>query len=122
MPGILKLQFAILTGKIIERLRQFDVDAHHVGRELNGLNHFGRQRHRFGRGLDRNLEIGDDPGLAGVDHVVAAAVAAEHRAVDKAHTAGAADSGAAIVRKINAVHQCPVEQQLAAILPGTARR
>ncbi len=111
----LKLQLAILAGKIIERLRQFDVDAHHVGRELDGLRHFRRQRHRFGSGLDRNLEIGNDPGLAGMDHVVAAAVAAEHLAVDQAHAAGAADSGAAIVRKIDAVHQCPIEQKLAAI-------
>jgi hypothetical protein len=50
-----------------------------------------------------------------MDHVVAAAVAAEHLAVDQAHAAGAADSGAAIVRKIDAVHQRPVEQKLAAI-------
>ena len=111
----LKLQLAILAGKVVERLRQFDVDAHHVGRELNGLRHFRRQRDRLGSGLDRNLEIGDDSGLAGMDHVVAAAVAAEHRAADQAHAAGAADSGAAIVRKIDAVHQRPVEQKLAAI-------
>ena len=111
----LKLQLAILAGKVVERLRQFDVDAHHVGRELNGLRHFRRQRHRLRRGLDRNLEIGDDPRLAGMDHVVAPAVAAEHLSVDQAHAAGAADSGAAIVRKIDAVHQRPIEQQLAAI-------
>ena len=42
-------------------------------------------------------------------------VAAEYLAVDEAHAAGAANSGAAIVRKIDAVHQRPVEQQLAAI-------
>ena len=111
----LKLQLAILAGKVVERLRQFDVDAHHVGRELNGLRHFRRQRDRLGSGLNCNIEIGDDSGLAGMDHVVAAAVAAEHRAVDQAHAAGAADSGAAIVRKIDTVHQRPIEQKLAAI-------
>ena len=42
-------------------------------------------------------------------------VAAEHLAVDQAHAAGAADAGAAVVRKIDAVHQRPVEQQVAAI-------
>ena len=102
-------------GRIIQRLRQFDVDADHVGRELNGLRHVRRQGHRLGRRLDRNREIGDDPRLAGMDHVVAPAVAAEYLAVDEAHAAGAADSGAAIVRKIDAVHQRPVEQQLAAV-------
>jgi hypothetical protein len=50
-----------------------------------------------------------------MDHVVAAAVAAEHLTIDEAYAAGAADSGAAIVRKIDAVHQRPIEQQLAAI-------
>jgi hypothetical protein len=118
----LKLQLAILAGKVVERLRQFDVDAHHVGRELIGLRHFRRQRHRLGSGLDRNLQIGDDPGLAGMDHVVAPALAAEHLALDQAHAAGAADSGAAIVRKIDAVHQRPIEQKLAAIRRETARR
>jgi hypothetical protein len=39
-----------------------------------------------------------------MDHVVAAAVAAEYLAVDEAHAAGAADSGAAIVRQIDAVY------------------
>ena len=115
MPGIPETAVCNTGRKVVERLRQFDVDAHHVGRELNGLRHFRRQRHRLGSGLDRNLEIGDDSGLAGMDHVVAAAVAAEHLAVDQAHAAGAADSGAAIVRKIDAVHQRPIEQQLAAI-------
>jgi hypothetical protein len=104
-----------LAGKVVERLRQFDVDAHHVGRELNGLSHFRRQRHRLGGGLDRNFEIGNDSGLAGMNHVVAPAVAAEYLAVNQAHAAGAADSGAAIVRKIDAVHQRPVEQKLAAV-------
>ncbi len=111
----LELQLAILAGKIIERLRQFDVDAHHVGRERDDLRHFRRQRHRLGRGLDRDRQIGNDSGLTGMDHVVAAAVAAVHLAVDQAHAAGAADTGAAIMRKIDAVHQRPIEQKLAAV-------
>src|SRR6185503_14904709 len=32
----LKLQLAILARKVVERLRQLDVDAYHVGRELIG--------------------------------------------------------------------------------------
>jgi len=111
----LKLQLAILTGKELQRFRHFDVDADHVGRELNGLRHARRQGGRLGRRLDRNLEIGDDPRLAGMDHVVAPRLATEHRAVDEAHFTGAADSGAAIVRKVDAIHQRPVEQQVAAI-------
>src|SRR5512147_879291 len=81
----LKLQLAILAGKVVERLRQFDVDAHHIGRELNGLRHFRRQRDRLWSGLDRNLQIGDDASLAGMDHVVATAVAAEYLTIDEAH-------------------------------------
>jgi hypothetical protein len=50
-----------------------------------------------------------------MDHVVAPALAAEHLTIDQAHAAGAADSGAAIVRKIDAVHQRPIEQKLTAI-------
>ena len=111
----LKLQLAILAGKVVERLRQFDVDADHVGRELNGLRHFRRQRHRLGSGLDRDLEIGDDSGLAGMDHVVAPAVAAEHLCRRPGARGRRRNSGAAIVRKIDAVHQCPIEQKLAAI-------
>jgi hypothetical protein len=93
----LKLQLAVLTGKELQRFRHFHVYADHVGRELNGLRHARRQRGRLGGRLDRNLEIGDDPRLAGMDHVVATRLATEHRAVDEAHLTGAANSGAAIV-------------------------
>ena len=50
-----------------------------------------------------------------MDHVVARGLAAEHLAFDKANTTAAANPGTAIVRQFDAVHQCPVEQQLAAI-------
>src|SRR5262245_32016361 len=50
-----------------------------------------------------------------MNYFVAPAVAAEHLAVDELHAAGAANSGAAIMRKIDAVHQRPIEQELAAI-------
>ena len=110
----LKLQLAILTGKVpaISAIRRRRRPRR---RELNGLRHARRQGGRLGRRLDRNLEIGDDPRLAGMDHVVAPRLAAEHRAVDQAHFTGAADAGAAIVRKVDAIHQRPVEQQVAAI-------
>ena len=52
----LKLQLAILAGKVVERFRQLDIDTDHVWRELNGLRHFRRKRHRLWCGLDRNLE------------------------------------------------------------------
>jgi hypothetical protein len=50
-----------------------------------------------------------------VDHVVAAAVAAEHWPSTRRTRQAPQNSGAAIVRKIDAVHQRPIEQKLAAI-------
>ena len=48
-----------------------------------------------------------------MDHVVALFVAAIDPAFDEANAAGAANPGAAVMRQVDAVHQRPVEQQLA---------
>src|SRR6185312_2131576 len=72
-------------------------------------------RDMLGNVLGRDLKVGDDPRLAGMDHVVARRLAAEHLAFDETNTTGAANPGAAVVRKLDAIHQRPIEQQLATI-------
>src|ERR1700730_6671347 len=110
-----KLRLAELTGKIIQRFRQLDVHADHVRRQANHLGHTARHRDLIGDGLGHDLDIGDDSRLAGVNHVVTLLVAAKHPAFNEAHAAGTANPGATIVRQINAIHQGPVEHEVAAI-------
>src|ERR1700682_1422188 len=89
--------------------------ADHVGRQANHLGHTACHRDLIGDGLGHDLDIGDDSRLAGVNHIVTLLVAAKHPAFNQAHTAGTANPGTTIVRQINAIHQGPVEHEVAAI-------
>ena len=110
-----KLHVAILAGQIIERLLQLQRDADDVRREPRHVDELRRHRDRIGDGFGDDLEIRDDPRLAGMDHVAAIIVAAEHLALDQANTAGAANPGPAIMRQLDAVHDRAVEQHVADI-------
>ncbi len=109
------MHLAILTGQIAKRLRQLDVDTDNVGRQANDIRHTRRHADLIGDGFGHDVKIGDDPRLAGVDHVVAVLLAAKHLAVDEAHLASAANPASAVMGQLNAIHQCRVEQQVAAI-------
>jgi hypothetical protein len=108
-------QLAELAGQERKRLRHVDPDADNVRREPHDVADAARQRGGIRHIFGQDGDVGDDARLAGMDHVVARLMAAEHPALDQAHAAGAAHPGAAIMRQLDAVHQRPVQQQVAGI-------
>src|SRR5580693_1991760 len=110
-----ELHPAILAGKVAKRPRQFEANPNHVRRQANQIRHARRHRNLIRHRFNHELEIRDDPRLAGVDHVAALFGAAEDLAVDEAYPAGAANAASAVMRKLNAVHDRAVEQQITAI-------
>jgi hypothetical protein len=110
-----ELQLAELARQEGELLRYLDRDPDNIGRQPHDAGNLARQRERIGHILGDDRDVGDDARLAGMDHVVARLMAAEHPALDQAHAAGTAHPSAAIMRQLDAVHQRPVQQQLAGI-------
>ena len=110
-----ELHLAELARKMTQRFWQLDLDADDIGREAHDIGHLTGHRDRFGHGLGDNGDVGDDPRLTGMDHVVTWLLPAKHLALDETDAAGAANPGAAVMRQFDAIEQRPVEQQVTAI-------
>ena len=110
-----KLHIAVLARQVAKRPRQFHVDADNVRRQRTRFTTRADIETSARARLDGEFEVGDDPSLAGIDHIAAGFGASKNLAFDQADPARSANAGAAVMRKPYAIQHRAIEQQVAAI-------